>query len=77
MEAGAASDFINSVELLKKAAKYMPANAEVWYNLGGAQYSSHNYKSAGQSFEKAINIRPGYKEAQQGLDAVNFMLSNK
>ncbi len=74
LKEGSVQNFANAEKLLKKSVSYMPGNAEVWYNLGGAQYSLHDYRAALKSFEKAIKLRPGYQEAIQGLEAVKVLL---
>lgn len=74
LQKGSIQNFEDAEKLLKKSAAYMPGNAEIWYNLGGAQYSLHDYRAALKSFEKAVKLRPGYEEAIRGQEAVKLLL---
>lgn len=44
-----------------------PLTAEAWYELGNAQDQLHQSKKAHHSFEKVVELDPGYEEAQSRL----------
>ena len=66
---GTAKNFSQSIFWFKKAINIDSANAEYWYNLGGAYFMNHQTDSAAISFEAALQINPSHTQAKQGLEA--------
>lgn len=52
---------------LEESFKYDPANAETWYNYGGALFSMNRFKDAKKAFEKTLFLNPAHQEARLGL----------
>jgi hypothetical protein len=44
-------------------------NAELWYNMGGAYYSSQQFADAISSWQMALKLKPDYTQAKQGMQA--------
>lgn len=70
MKAGADKDFGKSLFYLRKAARYDPVNADAWYNLGGVYFTVGKFDSARICWEKTLQLKPGFREAQLGLSAL-------
>jgi tetratricopeptide (TPR) repeat protein len=62
-----------AIIMLKKGLEVDPENADVWYNLGGAYFTMKDYPNALMSFQRAVQLRPNFTEAQQGLNALQHM----
>ncbi len=45
-------------------------NPELWYNLGGAYFTVKEYDSARMAWNFALQLKPDYTEAQNGLRAL-------
>lgn len=60
----------------KKGLALDSANAELWYNMGGAYYSSMQFNDAIASWKMALKIKPDYTQAQQGMQAAMGVLQN-
>ncbi len=73
---GSEKNFFTAVINLEKAVRYMPDNADAWYNLGGAYYSVKNFVKAKLAWEHTIEIDPKYTQAIQGLNAINVVKEN-
>jgi tetratricopeptide (TPR) repeat protein len=58
-----------AIEEFKKGIAIDSANADLWYNLGGAYYSNKQLPEAITAWKRSLAIRPGYVKAQQGLQA--------
>ncbi len=50
--------YTDAIDLYTQALALRPKNDEVWYNLGAAQYSNLDYRSAEKSYQKAFDIDP-------------------
>jgi protein O-mannosyl-transferase len=59
-----------AIKLLEKAVEVDPSNPDYWYNLGGASYTIQDYKRAGEAWTKALELKPDYEQAKQGLGAI-------
>jgi protein O-mannosyl-transferase len=59
-----------AIRLLEKATEVDPSNPELWYNLGGASYTVKDYAKARMAWTKALQLKPGYPEAQAGMNAL-------
>jgi Tfp pilus assembly protein PilF len=47
-----------------------PNNAEAYYNLGGAYFNQRKYALAKRSWEKALQLNPGYYEVKKVLPLI-------
>lgn len=54
-----------------------PHNADVYYNLGNAYYRLNLIGPAVLNYEKALNINPSYKEAEDNLALTQARISNR
>ncbi len=45
--------------------------ANLWYNIGGACYTIHDWKAARGAWDSTLLYNPADKEAQRGLEALN------
>jgi tetratricopeptide (TPR) repeat protein len=59
-----------AVSYLQSAAKLQPGGADIWYYLGQAYEKTGNVFEAAKSYEKALSLYPGYKDAQDSLNRV-------
>jgi hypothetical protein len=59
-----------AIAAMRKGISEDSTNAEIWYNLGGAYYTLQKLDSARYSWMKALQIKPDYTEARQGLNAI-------
>lgn len=55
---------------IKKGIEVDPANPDLWYNLGGAYYSSGHFNEAAEAWQKTLSLKPDYERAKQGLQAL-------
>jgi len=60
--------FDEAIEQLKKAASFDDRNADIYFSLGVVYVAINQIPNAKESFEKALEIRPGMKSAQEHLD---------
>ena len=51
-------------------------NPEIWYNLGGSMFNLHQYPQAAYAWQRALKIKPDYKEALQAMQIVANILNN-
>ncbi len=70
LQAGADKDFDKSIFYLRKATVYDPANPDTWYNLGGVYFTVKKFDSARICWEKTLQLKPNYIQAQQGINAL-------
>jgi Flp pilus assembly protein TadD len=61
--------YAEAVGEFKKGIAVDPGNPDLWYNLGGAYFSNKQFPEAIAAFQQALKLRPGYAQAQQGLQA--------
>jgi tetratricopeptide (TPR) repeat protein len=54
-------------DALRKACRLMPADAEVWLNLGNAQRDHGQLTEALASYERALKLKPDFAEAYCNL----------
>lgn len=64
-----------AINEFRKGVTIDSANADLWYNLGGAYYSNHQYLEAIEAWKMTLRIRPDYVKAQQGIQAVTAGLN--
>ncbi len=68
---GGQGNIHEAITLMRRGISEDSANSEIWYNLGGAYFSTKQLDSARYAWTKAVQIKPDYKEAQNGLNALN------
>lgn len=54
-----------------------PDNAEVYYNLGNTYYRLNKIGAAVLNFERALKLKPSYKEAQDNLELTQSRIPNR
>lgn len=59
-----------AIKILEKATSVDPSNPDLWYHLGGASYTVKDFVKARMAWTKALQLKPDYKEAQQGMMAL-------
>jgi cytochrome c-type biogenesis protein CcmH/NrfG len=69
MKAGAAN-IKEAIRLLEKAISVDPYNAELWYNLGGANFTKGDFEAARTAWAKTLQLKPDHTLAQQGMSAL-------
>ena len=60
-------DFADADKWFSEVTKESPADAEAWYLLGRTEYSESRYQEAVSSFERALEIKPRFIEAENNL----------
>ena len=70
LDMGKAGQPAAAISEMRKGISEDSANAEIWYNLGGAYFTIRNYDSARYAWGMALKIKPDYTEAKQGLNAI-------
>jgi len=65
-----------AIYYLSKAVRYLPNNADAWYNLGGAYYTIGDYAKAVPALESCLKINPNYNNAANGLFASKGKLAS-
>jgi tetratricopeptide (TPR) repeat protein len=58
------------IRLLEKAVTIDSLNADYWYNIGGASFTIKDYEKAKNAWEKTLQLKPDYIQAQQGMKAL-------
>jgi hypothetical protein len=43
----------------------------LWYNIGGASYTLHDWNNARIAWDSALRFNPRYTDAQRGIEALN------
>lgn len=66
---GKTNRYPEAIVEFRKGITIDSANADLWYNLGGAYYSNRQYQEAVDAWRMALRIKPDYVRAQQGLQA--------
>jgi tetratricopeptide (TPR) repeat protein len=70
MEYGNAGKTQEAINDLQNGLAVDSANAEIWYNLGGAYFSENQYANARRAWQRALKLKPGYQAASDGLSAL-------
>lgn len=76
MEMGQHGNAHEAIVYMKKALRHDSANANIWYNLGGAYFSVQNYDSAYYDWNKTLQINPDNADAKRGLQALSLVKKN-
>ncbi|MEO6165977.1 MAG: tetratricopeptide repeat protein [Chitinophagales bacterium] len=58
------------INYLEKSVLYDPKNAEAWYNLGGAYFTTQQYEKAKTCWQKTLQLNPKQQQAADGLRAL-------
>ncbi len=61
---------LDAIANMKLAITEDSKNPELWYNLGGAFYTIKQFDSARMAWTTAVQLKPDYTEAQNGLRAL-------
>ncbi len=67
---GKAKMYPEAIAEFKKGLTIDSSNADLWYNLGGAYYSSGQIPEAQQAWRIALKLKPDYLNAMAGLAAI-------
>jgi tetratricopeptide (TPR) repeat protein len=70
MEIGKNGNLAAAIEEMKKGLPYAPTDASIYYNIGGAYFTIHQYDSARAEWTKALQLKPDYADAKRGLAAL-------
>ena len=70
------SQFAAAEEQFSLAIKYDPNSSEAYYYRAGSKFNRGQYKEAIQDYEKALELRPNYADAEFGLGRVYFILDD-
>ena len=65
-----------AVAEFKKGIAIDSANAELWYNMGGALFSNKQLADAIAAWQIALKLKPDYERAQQGMQAAMTALKD-
>jgi len=63
----------NALYYLKQACEMEPTHGYVWYEMGNAQLAMGLTTAARASFERSLDLRRDFQEAQQALKTVDSM----
>ena len=63
--------FAEAAEHLNQAVQNQPTNPFLWCQLGGSFRGLNLFSKARFCFEKALEIRPGLREASEGIRSLN------
>jgi hypothetical protein len=66
--------YVSEIELWKATARASPGKARVFHNLGVAYMKEANWDRALASFERALELEPGYRLAQQNRERAAIKL---
>lgn len=61
----------------EKVAALLPQDAVVYYNLGNAYYRLNRIGPAVLNYEKALHLKPGYREAEDNLMLTQNRIGNR
>jgi tetratricopeptide (TPR) repeat protein len=68
--ASRAGDHDTAIGKFNEAATVMPTCFDCYYNIGYAQAQKKDYEKAEEAFKKAIELKPDYIEAYNGLATI-------
>jgi tetratricopeptide (TPR) repeat protein len=63
-------DLRKGINEIKKGLRENSNDADIWYNLGGAYFTSKQFDSARYCWNAALLLKPDYTQAKQGLSAL-------
>ncbi len=67
---GKKGDMNEAIQQMLKGTNETPADADIWYNLGGAYYVAHKYDSARFAWTRTLQLDPSNSNAKNGLNAL-------
>ncbi|HXP52671.1 MAG TPA: hypothetical protein VN922_22140, partial [Bacteroidia bacterium] len=70
MELGRENKAPEAIIALKKGLIADNTNPDLWYNIGGAYFTVHQWDSARYAWNVALQLKPDYPQAKQGLGAL-------
>lgn len=69
-----AEDFDEAIEYFDKAIQYRPDYFQAYYNRGYAYELKKEYQKARADYSEALNIRPNYKKALEGMNRLDNVI---
>lgn len=71
------SDFVTAAKCYGKILEAGYANADVYYNLGNAYYRQDEFGQAILNYERALSLKPNFRDAQENLDLANSKIEDE
>ncbi|RPH91918.1 MAG: tetratricopeptide repeat protein, partial [Calditrichaeota bacterium] len=69
--------FDDALDDLRKAISLTPDDPKIWYNLGCIHWERHDWKAAGEAWEKCLALNPAHENAVKWLALVREQLLKK
>ena len=70
-------DFKHAAEYFTKAIQQDPQYLDAWFNRGYSYELSGNYQDARKDYQKALQIKPNYDRAVEGLNRLDKLENQK
>ncbi|GAB4326879.1 MAG: tetratricopeptide repeat protein [Bacteroidales bacterium] len=70
-------DYASAVDYFTQAIDLKPDYVEAWYNRGFARELMKDVQNAYQDYQKALEYRPNYDKAVQGLNRIDLYLKTQ
>lgn len=67
--------YAEAIEVYKKGLAVDSTNPDLWYNMGGAYYTDRHPVEALAAFQRCLQLSPGNKQAQAGINAATEMMN--
>ena len=72
-----AEDYTKAAELYNQVLKSGQSSAELYYNLGNAEFRLGHLGNAILNYERALRLNPGFTDARTNLDFVNSRIVDR